>query len=284
MRGLTLDQITQFKEQGYLLLPEFIEPALFQPLIQEFEAIIDARARQAQQEGRLQELYEGEPFDRRLAHVYAALKEPDDLWRAVHGKTQKTAGMFAVIMHPPLLDAVESLIGPEILAHPQFNARAKLPHHQATVVPWHQDLGYLRPEATDTFMVNFWIPLVDAPMESGALQVVPGSHRWGLIQHEHVEGYLGIPESKLPPHEVADCPVKLGGALLIQHQTIHRSVPNVSDRVRWSLDLRYSDPSQPTGRADVPGFIARSRARPGSVAKSHLDWLAAFEARGIPAS
>src|SRR5438094_672735 len=86
MGRLSSGQITRFKEEGYLLLPDFIAPAVFQPLIHEFEAIIDARARQAQREGRLAERFEGEPFERRLASVYANLKDPDDLWRAVHGK------------------------------------------------------------------------------------------------------------------------------------------------------------------------------------------------------
>src|SRR5262249_23425560 len=186
-----------------------------QPLIREFETIIDDRARRAYQAGRLADRFEGEPFDRRLARLYEAMLNEDagELWQAVHGKRQKTAGMFAVITHPALLDVVESLIGPEILAHPQFNSRAKLPRHQATVVPWHQDLGYLREDADETVMVNFWIPLVDAPMESGALQIIPGSHRWGLIPHVRLEGYLGIPEAALPPHEVVDCPLLVGGAL-----------------------------------------------------------------------
>jgi hypothetical protein len=278
MPGLDAEQIACFKEQGYLMLPDFLDPVVFQPLIREFEEIIDAHARRAYEEGRLKELFEDAPFERRMALLYQALDDPQPLWRAVHGKNQKTAGMFAIIMHPALLDAVESLIGPEILAHPQFNSRAKLPHHEATVVPWHQDLGYLHAEADPTFMVNFWIPLVDAPMETGPLQVIPGSHRWGLIPHERLGGYLGIPESALPPHEVVDCPLNRGDALLIQHKTVHRSVPNVSDRVRWSLDIRYSDPAQPTGREEVPGFIARSPKDPTSVARSHLDWLAILEA------
>ena len=120
-------------------------------------------------------------------------------------------------------------------------------------------------------------------METGALQVIPGSHRWGLIPHTRVSGYLGLRDEDLPPHETADCPVMLGGALLIQHATIHRSIPNTSDRVRWSLDIRYSDPGQPTGRAEVPGFIVRSRAHPERVATSHLDWLALMEKAGIAA-
>jgi hypothetical protein len=279
MPGLNREQIDFFKEQGYLLLPDALDPAILQPLIGEFEVILDERARRAQAAGRLEELYADAPFDQRMALLYPAMAPEDaaDLWQAVHGKKQKTAGMFAILTHPALLDLVESLIGPEILAHPQFNSRAKLPQHQATVVPWHQDLGYLRPDAEETFMVNFWIPLVDAPMETGPLQVIPGSHRWGLIPHSHVDGYLGIPESELPPHTAVDCPLAVGGALLIQHKTVHRSTPNVSDRVRWSLDLRYSDPALPTGRAEVPGFLARSRKNPGAVARSHEEWLALFE-------
>jgi hypothetical protein len=274
--GLTPEQIALFQEQGFLLLPVLIDPAAFRPLIRELEAVIDDYARRAHAEGHLPELFSGTPFDRRLALIDTATDDMSDLWHRVHGKSHKTAGMFGVFTHPALLDVAESLIGPEILAHPQFNCRAKLPRQQSTVVPWHQDLGYLHPDADATFMVNFWIPLVDAPMESGALQVIPGSHRWGRIPHETIDGYLGIPESALPAHTVADCPLEAGGALLIQHTTVHRSVPNVSDRVRWSLDMRYSDPAQPTGREEVPGFLARSRAHPDQVAKSHLDWLALF--------
>lgn len=276
MPGLTDAQIKEFHERGFLPLPKLLSPADLQPLIAELEAVIDRKARQAQAEGRLLRLHEEEPFDRRLAKIAQEIDDPTDLWRAVHTKQHKTAGMFAIITHPALLDIVESLIGPEILAHPQYNLRAKLPHHQATVVPWHQDLGYLRPDADETLIVNFWLPLVDAPMETGALQVMPGSHRWGRLPHEMINGYLGILETALPPHEVVDCPTPLGGALLLQEKTVHRSIPNVSDRVRWSLDLRYSDPARPTGREEVPGFLARSRARPEAVAKSHWDWLALF--------
>ncbi len=264
-------------QDGFLILPDLLPVEDLQPLIGEFEAVIDALAREQQADGLLHELHADAPFDRRLALLYRDSLRPNDFWRAVQGKHHKTAGLFRVFTHPALLDVAEAFIGPEILAHPQFNTRAKLPDHAATVVPWHQDLGYLEPDADETFMVNFWIPLVDAPMESGALQVIPGSHRWGLIPHEHVDGYLGIRAENLPPHTIADCPVAVGGALLIQHKTVHRSIPNTSDRVRWSLDLRFSDPARPTGRDNVPGFLARSRAHPDRVARSHADWLALFE-------
>ncbi len=273
MGGLTQAQIEQFNREGYLLLENVLAPTTFEPLICEFEQVIDRKARELHAAGLLPELYEDQPFDRRLARMFESMEDGSPLWRAVQGKHHKTAGMFAVIMLPTLLDIVESLVGPEILAHPQFNSRAKLPHHDVTDVPWHQDLGYLDAEAEDTFMVNFWIPLVDATMEMGAMQVIPGSHGWPLIPHERLGVYLGIPEEKLPSHEPVDCPVPSGGILMLQHKTVHRSVPNTSDRVRWSLDIRYCNRHAPTGRAAVPGFVCRSQERPDLIARSHEDWL-----------
>jgi hypothetical protein len=59
-------------------------------------------------------------------------------------------------------------------------------------------------------------------------------------------------------------------------------VTNVSDHIRWSLDLRYSHPDMPTGRDGVPGFVARSRRDPSSVCPSAAAWLQIVEAAGAP--
>ena len=50
-----------------------------------------------------------------------------------------------------------------------------------------------------------------------------------------------------------------------------------SNGVRWSLDIRYCDSRRPTGRDQVPGFIARSVEHPEGVTRDHLEWLALFE-------
>ena len=42
----------------------------------------------------------------------------------------------------------------------------------------------------------------------------------------------------------------------------HASLPNISEQYRWSLDLRYNETGQPTGRSHFPEFIARSKAHP----------------------
>ena len=281
MNGLNPEQISFFQENGYLLVENVLSPTDFQPLIRDLEQIIDQKVRAVRAEGRLSELFENEPFERRLVRICEAMEDPVDIQQLIHGKL-KTEGMFQVLTHPAILDIVESLIGPEILAHPQFNIRSKFPHQDEGVVPWHQDLGYLQPDAEETFMVNFWIPLVHATAENGCMEVIAGSHKSELIAHKEKLGpgrnFKGIIEAELPPGAQVLCPVRVGSVLLTQHKTIHRSIPNHSDHIRWSLDLRYSDPASPTGRDNVPGFIARSQARPESVSCNLQDWLKVMEA------
>ena len=285
MSGLTQQQLAFFREEGYLLVEDAIDPAVFQWLRAELDEGIDAFARAALADGRLSDAHAEEPFERRLHLLALQLADPAPMLALGRGK-QRTPGMFQIYTCLSLLDIVESVIGPEVLAHPQFNIRAKRPYQDEGVVPWHQDLGYLQPDAAETFMVNFWIPLVDATRENGCMEVIAGSHRAPLLDHEHGMGpagnFKGVIDEQLPDGEHVLCPVRVGGVLLTQHKTMHRSLPNVSDHIRWSLDLRYSHPELPTGRQGVPGFIARSRRDPESVCRSAEEWVRIVESANVP--
>ena len=279
MDGLNSEELSFYLDNGYLLLEDVIRPVDFQPLIDEIDDVIDRQARQAYEEGRLSDLFEGQPFHLRLASISSAVDSTEEFTRPLLRKRHKTAGLFRLVICPAILDIVESVIGPEIQVHPQFNLQAKMPREVKSEIPWHQDLGFLEPEAEQTFMVNFWIPLVDVTAENGCLEVIPGSHNAGLRPHGAVPGYAndGIRVGHVPEGDGLPCPLRKGGVVVFQHKTMHRSFPNRTDRIRWSLDLRYSDPALPTGRSGVPGFMARSRAHPESVARNHLDWLKLME-------
>ena len=271
---LTPEQIESYNEDGFLVLDGLFDPSELQILYDDFNNIVGNWADTYYEQGQLSNLFEDDPFEHRLFSIYQAMEgNCHELLSAVSGK-RKTAGMFYVMTLHQILNVVESIIGSEILVHPQFNARAKLPDGKS-VVPWHQDLGYLHKNAEDTFMVNFWLPLVDATVENGCLEIIRGSHNYGIIPYNNGAEDL-VPES-IPRGEVVCCPISVGSVLMIQHKTVHRSMPNFSDHIRWSLDIRYSDPRLPTGRDSIPGFIARSIESPESIAKSHHDWLKLFE-------
>ena len=63
------------------------------------------------------------------------------------------------------------------------------------------------------------------------------------------------------------------GSLVLIHKNIpHRSTPNHSDGIRWSIDLRYQKTGTSTGRTIYPDFVVRSRSNPTSVLTDHGEW------------
>jgi hypothetical protein len=196
-------------------------------------------------------------------------------------------GIFHLITHPRLLDLAESLVGPEIIASSVYRLRPKIPGFDHGVVPWHQDSAYFEPYCDQDLVLTMWVPLVDATPERGCLQLIPKAHRNGIVLHHRnvPRRYLEIRPEHLPEGEVVTMPVPLGGVLLFTNRTPHQSIPNGTDVIRWSADLRYQGAHLPTNyRApeaplpEAPGegipiacyppeadFLVRSRQRPQEV-------------------
>ena len=65
--------------------------------------------------------------------------------------------------------------------------------------------------------------------------------------------------------------------MLIHKLAHHASLPNRSDAIRMSFDLRYQPAGQPTGRPLFPSFVVRSRAAAESVLKDADAWAGMWE-------
>jgi non-haem Fe2+, alpha-ketoglutarate-dependent halogenase len=78
-----------------------------------------------------------------------------------------------------ILDAVEDLIGPDILCWGS-SFFIKEPRNTA-YVSWHQDSTYWGLEPPD--IVTAWVALSDSTSENGAMRVIPGSHLRDQIAH-----------------------------------------------------------------------------------------------------
>lgn len=262
--ALTQKQLRHYLDEGYLLVKDLIDHESIDLLSHDMDARVDVTARRLHAQRRLSSLLEDESFETRLAELCRIAADEGavrDLWKSVALKYFEfsTEAMFRLMTHPAILDVVEQIIGPEIFFHPQSNVRAKLPLHEEGAVAWHQDSAGLDASSEKTFTVNFWIPLVDVTMDMGGMQVMGGRHHNG----SQLVDTFSIPDDLLPKDEIIDCPVPRGGVLMIQKRTIHRSVPNVSNKARWSMDFRYCRTGEPTGRPG--GFVVRSRANPGQV-------------------
>ena len=291
-RTLAADEIRQFQNDGVLVLRNVLPASRWATLQQELVDRVENAIRDAVVQGVLSaaQSFSEAGFASRLALASASCADPLWIWRRHFSNLKPvTRGMFELRTAPELLSIVGSLIGPELFAHPQYALRTKLPDHAESALPWHQDIGYLEAaEARNTQIVNCWVPLVSTTKDNGCMQVLVGSHQLGVFAHSKVRDTerlnKGIPAVDLPDLPAIECEVEPGDVVLLDESIVHRSLPNRTNTVRWSVDTRYSRIGLPTGRARVPGFIAQSHDNPGTVTGSWEMWAHSLAAAGVDAN
>lgn len=181
---------------------------------------------------------------------------------------------FDFLRHPRLVDVAADLLGSdEISVHGIFNSRPKLPDQKWTDTPWHQDAQYYR-EAELKHVMSMWIPLQRVTERNSCLQVAPGffaDHlREGVVDEE--SGFLGLSKEDAAQLKGVSIEMEAGDALVFNQLLPHRALPNRSDAVRWSMDMRFESTPDATESGKTFGFVARSAAAPASVA-TYEEWL-----------
>lgn len=89
-----------------------------------------------------------------------------------------------------------------------------------------------------------WVPLAHVPRELGALEIIPGSHIWGLQDSREDEWYRRIEGLRDEQYESVE--INAGDVLFFSAFLVHRSGNNVTDSIRWSCHFRYNDLEEPS--------------------------------------
>jgi ectoine hydroxylase-related dioxygenase (phytanoyl-CoA dioxygenase family) len=146
-----------------------------------------------------------------------------------------------IVRKPGVLDAVESVLGPDILVW-GTSFFIKEPRN-ASFVSWHQDLTYWGLDPPD--IVTAWIALSESSTVNGAMRVMPGTHTSEVAPHRDTfaadnllsrgqEISVEVDETKAVTLELEP------GQMSLHHvKLIHGSEPNPSDKRRIGLAIRY---------------------------------------------
>jgi phytanoyl-CoA hydroxylase len=139
-----------------------------------------------------------------------------------------------------VLERVQALgvSSPTICTQPviYFNSRYLAKTEVFYKYPPHQDWRSMQ-GSLNAMVV--WIPLVDVDIPLGALEVIPGSHLWGLVDSQEDDWYRSIPN--LEDEAFRSVEVRAGDALFFSSFLVHRSGNNVTEDIRWSCHFRYND-------------------------------------------
>lgn len=82
-----------------------------------------------------------------------------------------------------------------------------------------------------------WMPIRDVMMERGSFAVAPGTHKRGSLHDTSREGN-GIPREAIADDEWRSADFRVGDVLIFNYLTAHTALPNPSDEIRLSLDVR----------------------------------------------
>jgi phytanoyl-CoA hydroxylase len=264
-----------FEEQGYCILKGVLPGEVVDGMIRAMMRLTDERLATFKAEGKVTDLHEDKPFATRLIHV---AKECLEAAPAAFREPLHLPEVFPFLLNSSLLDIAEMFLGGEVRIYPNYMCRPKMPGDERTLIWWHQDAQYTanhkqQGNVEDLRTVNLWSPLLPARREHGCMQFAPKTHKLGLVPYHQKGIHLEIDNDALKPYldQAVDIEVDPGDVVIFHNMLFHQGMPNLSDRIRWSVDWRFQDATQPTMRP-LNGHVVRSRSNPAAAVRDAAHW------------
>ncbi len=165
--------------------------------------------------------------------------------RVVFGQTHLFLHwVFQMVSHPRVLDAVESVLGPDILVWESawFIKFAK----DKAYVSWHQDGTYWSLQPLN--VTTAWIALSESNVANGCLRVIPGTHKTPFMEQRETYARDNILSrgqeiaARVDEARAVDLVLRPGEMSLHHVAIVHGSQASVSEIPRIGLAVRYISP------------------------------------------
>ena len=251
-----VDSFRQYDSEGYSLFHDVLKP--------DEVAIVNQR---------LDELIDGMP-ERMVVYKDGEHKEVNARPEYLTEPHAKDACWLELCRHPRVLDAVEAVLGPDLILI-MSHLIVKCPG-DGLPVAWHQDNTYWH-SIRGTDVGTVWLAIDDADLANGCMQVIPASHQ-GYPELEKVatgkNDLLGLTVEVTDAMAAAAVPLEMKSGSMSIHDSyvLHGSGPNTSDRRRAAYTMRYANAKTVTVDVKehwVPVYLVRGDA--GQQAKEYID-------------
>lgn len=148
----------------------------------------------------------------------------------------RSAAFLRSALDETALDIAEAILGPDIELKDMGQSLVKEPvgGHPKNL---HQDAAYFEHKFDGPVGVLNYV--VDTPVERGALHVVPGSHKLGVLEHIDTFSHLGLDPGEWPWERSIPLEGNAGDSIFFHVKTIHGSKPNNTDIPRPVFIHRY---------------------------------------------
>ncbi|MFL2882964.1 MAG: phytanoyl-CoA dioxygenase family protein [Pelagibacteraceae bacterium] len=124
--------------------------------------------------------------------------------------------------------------------------RMDVPKDTRNTFGWHQDSAYDKLNLNPKNGVVLWIPLLNAQVDKGALEVKPRSQsekNTYIVKKKYKKfqsPQLIVPDKALAKYETLKVPVKKEQCLALYGNVFHKSGNNFSDKIRFTIIARFN--------------------------------------------
>lgn len=229
---LSAAQVQQFKIDGYLVLPSLLSKTALSEL---------AERTLEHLEGRI------EPFELEADVHYPGAPESSD---AEGGKTlrrllnayQRSSVYAKIAIHPLISTGIRQILGCQRLflnTNHHNCVMTKQPEYSSSTL-WHRDTRYWN--FSNKYLVNVWAALGDERKENGAMQIIPGSHRWeikedALDEEQFLRTDHEFNQQRLQTARMVE--LDAGDVLLFSAHCFHAAGRNTTQKPKFSLVFTY---------------------------------------------
>ncbi len=223
---ITSRQKQEYDENGFFIARNFIPPdqlnAISERLNMAALGKLDARiAIQVEPEVQKDNLQAGDPLDR---------------IRKVSGVARHDPFFKALAADENMVELMQGVLGDNIRF---FGDECQLkPAHYGSAHAWHQDAPYFHHDLMP--IATLWIAIDDATRENGCIEVVPGSHKQGIIERRNRD-QAWFEEGEFDTGNAVHATLKAGDALVFDILLPHGSGPNKTPSRRRSVIYRYTN-------------------------------------------
>ena len=256
------DQIrSAMEERGYLFIRELIDPEVALRLKRDMIATLRSYYF-IEDDGSTDPMWSGGPLP------------TEEEWMRVYGRLVALPSLKALANSPEVIGIMRHLVGGPVRVWRQKITRCVYPDPESTVARGagpHQDANPSFGYNADEFFTT-WFPLMDINESIGGLSVAPGSHKHGVVEHAGIVPSTQKLEasraaSVVAPEELrwAAAEYRPGDVVMFSCRTIHRGMPNHSDRIRLSVDCRYQR------RGAKVTWLARATAKQTRLVGQRID-------------
>lgn len=177
-----------------------------------------------------------------LTEAFEAERPADTAWAFDIKANLLFDWVYDLGRHPRLLDAVEDLLGPDIL---MTNATFRIKNPGSHVdYGWHQDSA--RIEVTPAFVIVY-VALSRATPENGCLKVIPATHDrvrpFSLTEGSGQKKRLVARVIDVDPDQAVNLILEPGEVAIFHGNAVHGSAANVSDYRRVAILYDFTPPA-----------------------------------------